>query len=241
MSQIKKLLDNIHNIIEQCLIVFLLYVDLNMTVDLTHHRREFVQAGLSYSELEHDPIKQFDKWLKQAVDADVIEPTAMSLATSDGLNVSLRTVLLKYFDERGFVFFTNYASRKSKQIEVNPHVAILFPWLAIERQVKISGRIEKVPLTESVKYFSSRPKDSQLGAWASHQSSTLSSRQVLLSQFEAMKNKFKHGEVPLPDFWGGYRVIPTTIEFWQGRENRLHDRFEYSRQNDEWIISRLAP
>jgi len=212
-----------------------------MTVDLTHHRREFVQAGLTRAELEQDPIKQFDNWFKQAVDADVIEPTAMSLATSDGLNVSSRTVLLKYFDERGFVFFTNYASRKSKQIELNPHVALLFPWLAIERQVKISGRVEKVPLTESFKYFSSRPKDSQLGAWASHQSSTLSSRQVLLSQFEAMKNKFKQGEVPLPDFWGGYRVIPTTIEFWQGRENRLHDRFEYSRHNDEWIISRLAP
>lgn len=212
-----------------------------MEIDLTHHRHEFLQAGLTRSELDVNPFKQFEQWFKQAEVAKVIEPSAMSLATSDGLDVTLRTVLLKYFDERGFVFFTNYSSNKSKQIEANPHVALLFPWLAIERQVKISGRVEKVPTLESMKYFSTRPKHSQIGAWASHQSSQLSSRQVLLMQFEVMKKKFKEGNVPLPDFWGGYRVIPETIEFWQGRENRLHDRFVYEKFDSDWLISRLAP
>jgi len=212
-----------------------------MKVDLTHHRHEFLQAGLTESELDSDPIKQFELWMKQAEQAEVIEPSAMSLATSAGGEVTLRTVLLKFFDQQGFVFFTNYASKKSQQIEENPHAALLFPWLAIERQVKISGRVEKISTLESMKYFASRPKESQLGAWASHQSNQISSRQVLLSQFEAMKSKFKAGEIPLPDFWGGYRVIPETIEFWQGRENRLHDRFVYSRDQGSWSISRLAP
>jgi pyridoxamine 5'-phosphate oxidase len=165
----------------------------------------------------------------------------MSLATSDADEISIRTVLLKSFDEQGFVFFTNYNSKKSKQIQDNPKAALLFPWLDLERQVKISGVVEKISTLESVKYFASRPKESQLGAWASSQSSQLSSRQVLLSQFESMKAKFIKGEVPLPDFWGGYRVVPHTIEFWQGRENRLHDRFVYKKEQDEWLISRLAP
>ena len=210
-------------------------------MDLTHHRHEFLQNGLCREELASDPFEQFNHWFKQAEQANVIEPSAMSLATSDGVDVTLRTVLLKYFDQQGFVFFTNYGSKKAKQIEANPNVAILFPWLAIERQVKISGRVERVSTIESLKYFASRPKESQLGAWASEQSSHISSRQVLLSQFEAMKNKFKQGEIPLPDFWGGYRVIPQTIEFWQGRENRLHDRFVYEREQGQWNIDRLAP
>lgn len=212
-----------------------------MKVDLTHHRHEFLQGGLRRADLEDDPFKQFELWFKQAEDLGVLEPSAMSLATAGDSEISIRTVLLKYFDQQGFVFFTNYGSKKSKQIEFNSQVALLFPWLSLERQVKISGRAEKISTIESLKYFASRPKDSQLGAWASEQSSHLSSRQVLLSQFEAMKNKFKHGEVPLPDFWGGYRVIPDTIEFWQGRENRLHDRFEYSKSDGNWLINRLAP
>ncbi len=212
-----------------------------MAIDLTQNRPEFLQGGLSLEELNADPFKQFELWFKQATEAGIIEPSAMSLATSDGLEVSLRTVLLKVFDEKGFVFFTNYASKKSKQIESNPQAALLFPWLALERQVKISGRVEKISTLESINYFATRPKDSQLGAWASHQSSKLSSRQALLTQFEAMKNKFQKGEIPLPDFWGGYRVIPHSIEFWQGRENRLHDRFIYKRVEDAWEISRLAP
>ncbi|PCJ30640.1 MAG: pyridoxamine 5'-phosphate oxidase [Gammaproteobacteria bacterium] len=212
-----------------------------MKLDLTHHRPEFLQAGLSRDELDDNPFKQFKLWFEQAEQADVINPSAMSLATSDGLEISLRTVLLKYFDEKGFVFFTNYASKKSKQMDENPQAALLFPWLAIERQVKVSGRVERVSTVESMRYFASRPKESQLGAWASHQSSILPSRQLLLSQFEAMKAKFKQGEIPLPDFWGGYRIIPETIEFWQGRENRLHDRFVYQRVDGVWTISRLAP
>jgi pyridoxamine 5'-phosphate oxidase len=212
-----------------------------MALDLTQHRPEFLQAGLSRDELDDDPFKQFEIWFKQASNGDVIEPSAMSLATSDGSEISLRTVLLKHVDEKGFVFFTNYASKKSKQIEANPQVALLFPWLSIERQVKISGHVEKVSTMESIRYFATRPRDSQLGAWASQQSKTLSSRQVLLTQFEAMKNKFKQGNIPLPDFWGGYRVIPHSIEFWQGRANRLHDRFEYKLVGNRWRINRLAP
>lgn len=212
-----------------------------MTLDLTQHRPEFLQTGLSRDELDDEPFKQFEIWFKQAIHADVIEPSAMSLATSDGSEISLRTVLLKHVDEKGFVFFTNYASKKSKQIEANPQVALLFPWLSIERQVKISGHVEKVSTTESIRYFATRPRDSQLGAWASQQSKILSSRQVLLTQFAAMKKKFKQGDIPLPDFWGGYRVIPHSIEFWQGRANRLHDRFEYKLVKNRWLINRLAP
>ena len=212
-----------------------------MTVDLTRHRHEFLQQGLSRNELDENPFKQFDHWFKQADELGVLEPSAMSLATSDEVNVGVRTVLLKFFNEQGFVFFTNYESKKSKHIAVNPQVALLFPWLSLERQVKITGRVEKVSQLDSLKYFASRPKGSQIGAWASEQSSHLSSRQMLMGQFEAMRAKFAKGEVPLPDFWGGYRVIPNSIEFWQGRENRLHDRFIYEKSGNEWVISRLAP
>ncbi|CAC9452509.1 Pyridoxamine 5'-phosphate oxidase (EC 1.4.3.5) [uncultured Gammaproteobacteria bacterium] len=212
-----------------------------MPVDLMQLRREFTSNGLSRAELDGDPFIQFKIWMTQAIEAELTLANAMSLATSDKEGVSIRTVLLKTFDEQGFVFFTNYHSKKSKQLDNNPNIALLFPWLDLERQVKISGTVEKISVLESVKYFASRPKDSQLGAWASAQSSMLSSRQVLLSEFEAMKRKFSQGEVPLPDFWGGYRVIPKTIEFWQGRENRLHDRFVYAKSGNTWKISRLAP
>lgn len=210
-------------------------------MDLSHHRNEFLKKGLRRDDLDADPFAQFELWFKQAEQENITEPSAMSLATSDGIDVSIRTVLLKYFDQNGFVFFTNYGSKKAKQIAVNAHVALLFPWLMLERQVKITGRAEKISAAESLKYFASRPKDSRLGAWASPQSSRVSSRQFLLSQFEAMKDKFKQGEIPLPDFWGGYRVVPETIEFWQGRENRLHDRFIYEKEDGEWSINRLAP
>lgn len=210
-------------------------------MDLTHHQKQFLKKGLTRLELDDDPFKQFELWFHQAEQENVIEPSAMSLATTDGIDVSIRTVLLKYFDHQGFVFFTNYGSTKAKQIAVNPQVALLFPWLTLERQIKITGRAEKVSTLESLKYFASRPKDSQLGAWASQQSSHVSSRQLLTSQFEAMKKKFKDGEVPLPDFWGGYRIVPKTIEFWQGRDNRLHDRFIYENIDGHWVISRLAP
>lgn len=212
-----------------------------MAVDLNALRREFTSSGISREQMNDNPFAQFELWMKQASDADLTLSNAMSLATSDADEVSIRTVLLKSFDKQGFVFFTNYHSKKSQQIQKNPNAALLFPWLDLERQVKISGQVEKISTLDSVKYFSSRPKDSQLGAWASNQSGVLSSRQALLTQFEAMKNKFKKGEIPLPDFWGGYRVVPHRIEFWQGRENRLHDRFVYLKQDKDWIIERLAP
>jgi pyridoxamine 5'-phosphate oxidase len=208
--------------------------------DLSNLRKEYLQSGIGKEDLSQNPIEQFSLWFSQAMDADIIEPSAMSLATSDD-SIGIRTVLLKYFDERGFVFFTNYESKKSKQIQNNPQAAILFPWLALERQVKIIGSVEKITKLESFKYFSSRPKDSQLGAWSSQQSSKISSRSVLAEQFASMKKKFSSGEIPLPDFWGGYRVIPKSIEFWQGRENRLHDRFIYELSSGQWTISRLSP
>ena len=212
-----------------------------MTADLTNLRAEFRENGLNRSELDNDPLKQFSLWFSQAIRLGISEPTAMSLATADEKEIGIRTVLLKHFDDKGFVFFTNYGSKKSEQIQVNPQAALLFPWLELERQVKIFGNVEKITTLESIKYFASRPKDSQLGAWASNQSATISSRSLLISQFESMKNKFSKGEVPLPDFWGGYRVIPDSIEFWQGRESRLHDRFIYQRSDKDWSISRLSP
>ena len=202
---------------------------------------EFRQNGLKRSELDDDPFKQFSLWFSQAVEFGIMEPSAMSLATTNDQEIGIRTVLLKHFDDNGFVFFTNYGSKKSKQIEIKPQAALLFPWLDLERQVKIFGSVKKVTTLESIKYFSSRPKDSQLGAWASQQSSIITSRSLLVSQFKSMKNRFSKGEVPLPDFWGGFRVIPQSIEFWQGRESRLHDRFIYERSENGWSISRLSP
>ena len=212
-----------------------------MAVDLTKLRIELRKRGLSRSNLDDDPVKQFSLWFTEAIDSGIVEPSAMSLATTDESEIGIRTVLLKYFDDKGFVFYTNYKSKKSRQIETRPEAALLFSWLTLERQIKIVGSVEKVSSLESIKYFASRPKDSQIGAWASKQSTTISSRDILQSQFESMKQKFSSGEVPLPDFWGGYRVIPRTIEFWQGRESRLHDRFIYQRNKDGWTISRLSP
>ena len=211
-----------------------------MTGDLSNLRKEYLKSGIVKDDLKSNPIEQFSLWFDQAIEANIIEPSAMSLATSDDY-IGIRTVLLKFFDDKGFVFFTNYESKKSKQLQNNPQAALLFPWLALERQVKIIGSVEKIPKLESLKYFSSRPKDSQIGAWSSQQSSKISSRAILVDQFAVMKKKFANGEIPLPDFWGGYRVVPQSIEFWQGRESRLHDRLIYERKDNGWDISRLSP
>ncbi|HAC63017.1 MAG TPA: pyridoxamine 5'-phosphate oxidase, partial [Cyanothece sp. UBA12306] len=168
---------------------------------------------------------------------------SMSLATASAQGEpSLRTVLLKYFDSQGFIFFTNYKSYKAQQIAENPHVALLFFWSSLERQVKIRGKATKISTAESLKYFITRPRGSQLGAWCSEQSSVISSRQILEMEFEEVRRKFAQGEVPLPSFWGGYRVVPHYFEFWQGRPNRLHDRFSYTiKDGKTWNIQRLAP
>jgi len=170
----------------------------------------------------------------------------MSLATATPSgSPTLRTVLLKSFDARGFVFFTNFDSLKARQIGRNPQVALLFPWLGLDRQVEVNGRAEKISSAESLKYFVTRPIGSRLGAWSSPQSSAITSRQILETNYDEMKRKFADGKVPLPAFWGGFRVIPEAIEFWQGRENRMHDRFIYAREDTrlsgEWVIDRLAP
>lgn len=213
-------------------------------LDLAELRQRYLKGGLDEDNTADNPFKQFETWFKQAQQAELLEPNAMSLATVDANGQpSLRTVLLKQFDTNGFVFFTNYESEKSKQIAQNPRVALLFPWLDLERQVKVLGQAEKISLAQSMKYFASRPKGSQIGAWVSQQSQVVSSRQILLSQFEKMKQKFQSGEVPFPDFWGGYRVVPHQIEFWQGGDNRLHDRICYDWQASEkrWLKKRLAP
>jgi len=192
--------------------------------------------------MNNDPFEQFELWFKEAQEANIIEPNAMSIATasSEG-EITIRTVFLKYFDTNGFVFFTNYESKKAQQIAENPNVALLFPWLKLERQVKIMGTAEKISAAESFKYFATRPRGSQIGAWSSKQSSIISSRSVLLNKFEEIKQKYKDGKIPLPSFWGGFRVIPKKIEFWQGKTNRLHDRFLYTNMNNSWKIERLSP
>jgi pyridoxamine 5'-phosphate oxidase len=206
-------------------------------------RIQWMSVGLKRDELDPDPFRQFQQWFTQAIDADIPEPNAMSLATvAESGQPWLRTVLLKIYDERGFVFFTNYDSRKARQIAGQSRVALLFPWAALGRQVKITGQADRIPLMESVKYFATRPRGSQIGAWASPQSEVITSRALLEAKFDEMKRKFAKGEVPLPSFWGGYRVVPETIEFWQARESRLHDRFLYSRGVEgRWQIERLAP
>lgn len=211
-------------------------------MNLGDYRREYTKGGLRRGDLSDSPFEQFEKWFLQADTAEVQDASAMSLATvsADG-KPSLRTVLLKTFDEDGFVFYTNYSSQKSQQIQENENVALLFPWTGLERQIEITGKAEKVATTESLKYFLSRPKGSQIGAWASNQSSPITSRNLLEMQLTKMKKKFQSGEIPLPDFWGGYRVVPEKIEFWQGGEARIHDRFEYRRVSDGWSIHRLQP
>ena len=212
-------------------------------MDISHFRRDYLQGGLSRSDLKDDPLDQFAIWFEQARETNGSDPTAMVLATvGENGQPSQRSVLLKYFDHSGFVFFTNYRSRKAREIEKNDRVSLLFVWLELERQIIISGRAAKITAADSAKYFLSRPKDSQLAAWVSSQSNPLSSRQALMQAFGEMKQKFREGKIPVPAFWGGYRVVPSEIEFWQGGANRLHDRFVYRRNDAQgWDIERLMP
>lgn len=212
-------------------------------MDLESLRREYLHGGLSRDELAADPFDQFSVWMQQAIELGIGDPTAMTIATvsADG-QPSQRIVLLKHFDASGFVFYTNYGSRKADELDTNPKISLHFPWHTIDRQVKVCGEAVKVSAAESLKYFASRPKESQIAALASQQSRVLTSRSFLLNQFESLKQKFSNGEIPLPDFWGGYRIEPKEIEFWQGGANRLHDRFRYLLQEDtSWSIDRLAP
>ncbi len=212
-------------------------------MDVSELRRSATGFALDREDLDDDPIVQFEDWFRYSCETVAMDPNAFSISTVDSQNrPSSRTVLLKYFDETGFVFFTNFESKKSEHIAANPHVALLFFWSDAARQVKIRGTAEKIPMSETLKYFVSRPRGSQIGAWVSSQSSVISSRSLLESEFQKLKKKFKNKEVPLPSFWGGYREVPYEVEFWQGRRNRLHDRFRYILQDDNgWRIERLAP
>ena len=205
-------------------------------------RKSYTAGKLRREDLNADPVAQFGAWLQAAIDADVPEPTAMTLATvGENGQPSARVVLLKGVDAQGFRFYSSYESRKGTDLEQNPKAALVFYWHALERQVRVEGSVQKLTREESERYFKSRPHGSQLGAWASQQSRAIEGREGLEARLKELESLYKEGEVPLPDFWGGYLVVPRALEFWQGRPNRLHDRFRYSRHGDTWEIARLAP
>ena len=212
-------------------------------MDLSDFRKEYSSRGMHREDLSQDPTVMFAQWFAQATELQVHEPNAMTLATISPEGIpSQHTVLLKAFDRKGFTFFTNYGSRKAAHIAANPSVCLLFPWVTLERQVIIQGHAEKISTAESLGYFATRPRESQIGAWVSNQSEVISSRKILLQKIEEIKSRFKNGEIPIPSFWGGYRVVPETVEFWQGGPARVHDRFLYTHQTDDsWNIDRLSP
>ena len=211
-------------------------------MNLEFFRREYLSGGLARENLNDDPIVQFSMWMQQAVDLEIQDPTAMTVATvAVNGQPSQRIVLLKEIDQNGFVFFTNYESRKASELNTNSKISLLFPWNIIDRQVKVCGEVEKITVKQTSEYFFSRPKDSQLAAIASKQSSVLTSRRELVERFESLQQEYEDRNIAPPDYWGGYRVIPSEIEFWQGRASRLHDRFRYLRNEDGWVIDRLAP
>jgi pyridoxamine 5'-phosphate oxidase len=210
--------------------------------DIADLRRQYGRAELKREDLDPSPFVQFKKWMDEAVALELVDANAMSIATVGAAGEpSIRTVLLKAFDERGFVFYTNLESTKAKQISENPNVALLFYWREFERQVKIRGRASRLSAADVAKYFLSRPRESRIAAWASPQSRIIDARQMLEQKFDEMMRKFSEGEVPVPSFWGGFRVAPRTIEFWQGGAHRLHDRFQYSDDVGGWRIDQLAP
>jgi pyridoxamine 5'-phosphate oxidase len=214
-----------------------------MKMSIADLRKEYTKGSLSEKDLEQNPFKQFEKWFEEAKAAGIEEPNAMTLATATkDAKPSIRTVLLKGVDERGFVFYTNYESRKGRELAENPNAALCFHWQPLERQVSIMGMVEKVSREESEAYFRSRPLTSRYGAWASHQSEVIAGKTELLKRAAEMALKYPTGDVPCPPFWGGYRLLPDEIQFWQGQPSRLHDRFRYLKQPDgTWKIDRLSP
>jgi pyridoxamine 5'-phosphate oxidase len=212
------------------------------TDDLARVRKEYSRHSLNESDVDLNPFVQFNVWFQQASTAQLPEPNAMVLATAtpDG-KPSARMVLLKEYSERGFVFFTNYEGRKSSELLQNPHAALLFFWAELERQVRIEGAVEKTSRQESEEYFKTRPMESRLGAWASRQSSVIPSRSDLEQKVSDLKERYAGQEIPLPPFWGGFRLQPYAFEFWQGRESRLHDRIRYMLEGGVWVIERLSP
>ncbi len=216
---------------------------MNSELSLKALRQKYGEEGLQYKDLNNDPLLQFQTWFQQAVDSGMPEPNGMCLSTATRAAApSLRTVLMKSYDTDGFIFYTNFGSRKARQIEENNKVALIFPWIALHRQIIIEGTAKKIPTAESMKYFATRPRGSQLGAWSSHQSEVLTKRSLLEAKLDEVKNKFSKGDVPLPSFWGGFRVKPVRIEFWQGRPHRLHDRFLFTLTTDgNWKVERLSP
>jgi pyridoxamine 5'-phosphate oxidase len=214
-----------------------------MNISLAELRKNYTQGGLLESNINPNPLQQFQIWFQQALEAEILEPNAMTLATVNSAGKpTARIVLLKYVDENGFSFFTNYDSEKGRNLSQNPWASLVFWWGDLERQVRIEGKVEKLNSQESDQYFSSRPVGSQLGAWVSPQSKIIPSREVLDNRLEEFKKQYLAQNIPRPEHWGGFRVIPHQIEFWQGRENRLHDRLRYRLQPDHsWMIERLAP
>ncbi|MBD2021575.1 pyridoxamine 5'-phosphate oxidase [Leptolyngbya sp. FACHB-36] len=213
-----------------------------MSTSIADLRLNYTLAQLNEADVNADPIQQFHVWFEQAVAAQLPEPNAMTLATATKAGIpSARIVLLKGVDEQGFAFYTNYESRKGAELAENPQAVLVFLWTLLQRQVRIEGRVEKVPDEETEAYFHSRPLTSQLGAWASDQSRVIPNREVLEQRFGSLKAQYQDQDVPRPPHWGGYRVIPHQIEFWQGRPSRLHDRLRYRLEGDRWRIDRLAP
>jgi len=211
-------------------------------MDLKHHRREYKRAILNENLLPELPFPLFNQWLQEALKEEKHDPTAMVLSTAGKDNIpSARMVLLKESSERGLVFFTNYLSHKGNDMEQNPHVSLLFFWPAMERQVRIEGIVQKIPAIESDTYFVSRPEESQIAVWASQQSTRIPDRKVLEERYSEFSEKFKGKTIPRPSYWGGYLAVPYCFEFWQGRENRLHDRIEYRLSDNRWTRARLAP